>query len=65
MPADLNQTKIDFQQGFGFPGVVGAIDGTHVKIESPGGPNAEVYRNRKSFFQHKCASSMRCQSQFY
>ena len=29
---------------------MGAIDCTHVKIRSPGGPNAELYRNRKGYF---------------
>lgn len=33
-----------------FPRCVGAIDCTHVKIQSPGGNNAELYRNRKGFF---------------
>lgn len=33
-----------------FPRVIGAIDGTHIKILSPGGDNAEIYRNRKLFF---------------
>ncbi|KAG8235094.1 hypothetical protein J437_LFUL015622 [Ladona fulva] len=32
----------------GFPGVLEAIDGTHIEIEIPGGPNA-VYRNRKGY----------------
>ncbi|KAG5863175.1 hypothetical protein JTB14_018831 [Gonioctena quinquepunctata] len=34
----------------GFPKVQALIDCTHVKIDSPGGDNAEIYRNRKSFF---------------
>ncbi|XP_063917859.1 putative nuclease HARBI1 [Zophobas morio] len=42
------------QQGFfsiaAFPRVIGAIDGTHIKIQSPGGNDAEIYRNRKQFF---------------
>ncbi|KAJ3663949.1 hypothetical protein Zmor_008162 [Zophobas morio] len=42
------------QQGFyqlaRFPQVVGALDCTHIKIKSPGGENAEIYRNRKNFF---------------
>ena len=31
----------------GFPGVIGAIDCTHVTIQSPGGDDAELYRNKK------------------
>nr|XP_022910475.1 putative nuclease HARBI1 [Onthophagus taurus] len=33
----------------GFPGVNGCIDGTHIKNKSPGGQNAEVFRNRKGW----------------
>ncbi|CAG4939160.1 unnamed protein product [Colias eurytheme] len=33
-----------------FPKVIGAIDCTHVYIQSPGGNNAEYYRNRKDSF---------------
>lgn len=32
------------------PGVVGAIDFTHISIQPPGGRNSEVYRNRQGFF---------------
>lgn len=31
-------------------GVVGCIDGTHIPIPSPGGENAEMFRNRKGTF---------------
>lgn len=34
----------------GLPGVIGAIDCTHVPIQSPGGQDAEIYRNRKGQF---------------
>lgn len=37
-----------------FPRVIGAIDCTHIKIQSPGGENPEVYRNRKGFFSLNC-----------
>ena len=47
---DLNEIKVRFFQKYGFPGVLGLIDGTHIPIKSPGGNNAEVFRNRKSFF---------------
>jgi hypothetical protein len=30
-----------------FPGVIGAIDCTHVEVLAPGAPNREVFRNRK------------------
>lgn len=33
-----------------FPGVTGCIDCTHVRIKSPGGEHAEVFRNRKGYF---------------
>ncbi|CAG4975132.1 unnamed protein product [Colias eurytheme] len=34
----------------GFPRVVGAVDCTHIKINSPGGAQSEIYRNRKGYF---------------
>ncbi len=50
-PTDL-QTLRQKQEAFmriaGFPGVVGAIDGTHVRIISPT-VNEEAYVNRKGF----------------
>ena len=46
----LNDTKRDFWRIGEFPGVVGAIDCTHIKIVCPGGDNAELFRNRKGFF---------------
>ena len=32
------------------PGVIGAVDCTHVPIQSPGGEDGEIYRNRKGYF---------------
>ena len=34
----------------GLGGVIGAVDCTHVPIQSPGGDDAEIYRNRKGYF---------------
>lgn len=44
------ELKLRFYRIARFPNVLGAIDCTHVRIESPGGPDAEEYRNRKGFF---------------
>lgn len=33
-----------------FPRTIGALDCTHVRIQSPGGENAELFRNRKGYF---------------
>jgi len=46
----IKKTKQDFYNIAKFPMVIGAMDCTHVKIRSPGGDNAEAYRNRKHFF---------------
>ncbi|KAG8239321.1 hypothetical protein J437_LFUL018753 [Ladona fulva] len=53
MPTTARETAavaLQFYEISGFPGVLGAIDGTHIKIKNPGGPNSEVYRNRKGYF---------------
>lgn len=55
MPTTLEErrrTMAQFYDISGFPGVIGAIDCTHVKIQSPGGPYAELYRNRKGWFSY-------------
>jgi hypothetical protein len=51
---DNEQAKNKIKQSFfnisKFPRCVGAVDCTHVKIQSPGGNDAEIYRNRKGYF---------------
>jgi len=47
---ETKQVKQDFYNIAKFPMAIGALDCTHVKIRSPGGDNAEIYRNRKNFF---------------
>ena len=62
-PDDLDSLKQEFYRLYGFPYIVGAIDCTHVQIQSTGGPIAEVFRNRKGTFsinvQCICDSKMR------
>ena len=44
------KTKLEFWRISRFPGVLGTIDCTHIKIPCPGGRTAELYRNRKGYF---------------
>ncbi|CAK1580296.1 unnamed protein product [Parnassius mnemosyne] len=46
---DQDRVKIDFYDIARFPNVLGCIDCTHVKIQSPGGDDAELFRNRKGY----------------
>lgn len=39
-----------FFEGARFPGVLGALDCTHIPIQSPGHARGEIYRNRKGYF---------------
>ena len=47
---NLHETKRDFMNYSRIPSIIGAIDGTHVPIISPGGDNAELFRCRKGYF---------------
>ncbi|GBM93211.1 hypothetical protein AVEN_143155-1 [Araneus ventricosus] len=46
----ISQVSCKFYETSGFPCVFGALDCTHIPIVSPGGSNAELFRNRKGFF---------------
>jgi len=52
-PATAQQCS-DVMRGFyaiaSFPGVLGAVDCTHIPLQSPGGESAELFRNRKGYF---------------
>ena len=45
----ITNNKRAFYEVAAFPDVVGCIDCTHIPVRSPGGPTAEVYRNRKGW----------------
>ncbi|CAK8689627.1 unnamed protein product [Clavelina lepadiformis] len=47
---DLNNVKFHFKNIAQFPGVLGAIDCSHIPIKRPSGDNGELYRNRKGYF---------------
>lgn len=48
--AEQQEIQRRFYQQHGLPGVVSAVDGTHIPIVNPGGLHSELYRNRKRFF---------------
>ena len=43
------QVMQQFSASAGIPGVIGCVDGTHVPILSPGGPNAGIYHCKNHF----------------
>lgn len=49
-PNQIHQGQREFFEISGFIRVIGAIDCKHVRIQSYGGENAELYRNRKGYF---------------
>lgn len=53
MPQSLQKRReicAAFYSIAGFPNVIGAIDGSHIRVQSPGGRAAETFRNRKGYF---------------
>ncbi|RVE54447.1 hypothetical protein evm_000932 [Chilo suppressalis] len=48
--SELSKVKNKFFEIGCFPSVIGCIGCIHIKIKSPGGLSAEVYRNRKGWF---------------
>ncbi|XP_045499379.1 putative nuclease HARBI1 [Colias croceus] len=46
---EQENVKMEFYNISRFPNVLGCIDCTHVKIQSPGGDDAELFRNRKGY----------------
>lgn len=47
---EMNHNRDRFYAIAQFPDITGCIDCTHIRIKNPGGPFAEVFRNRKRYF---------------
>ncbi|XP_047511710.1 putative nuclease HARBI1 [Pieris napi] len=47
---EIRQNQQEFYRLARFPRVIGAMDCTHIRISSPGGEQAELFRNRKGYF---------------
>ncbi|XP_037827783.1 putative nuclease HARBI1 [Lucilia sericata] len=53
MPSNLSEEQEvmrEFKAIKNFPGIIGAIDGTHIKIKKTGGSLAQYYINRKGYY---------------
>lgn len=46
---EKNEIELFFRQKNGFPGIIGVIDGTHIKIDKPE-EDPESYINRKGYY---------------
>lgn len=51
---DILNAKAAFHRIGNHPLIIAGIDGTQVKVRSFGGDDAELYRNRKTFFSLNC-----------
>lgn len=47
---ERTEAKVEFFKKTGFPGVIGCVDGTHIKILTPRKQDQHRYYNRKGFF---------------
>lgn len=47
---EIVKAKKDFYDIARFPQIIASIDGTHIKIQNPGGNYGEMFRNRKRYF---------------
>ncbi|KAK9751543.1 hypothetical protein QE152_g4894 [Popillia japonica] len=53
-PEEIAHVEQEFMGMYCFPHVIGCIVGAHITIQSPGGDNAQSYRNRKGIFPIMC-----------
>ena len=47
---ERNEAKLQFFEKTDFPGVIGCVYGTHIKILAPNKEDQHLYFNRKRFF---------------
>lgn len=47
---EMHSAKQEFYRKYGFPNVIGAIDGTHIAIQKPCVWDAYSFFNRKSYY---------------
>ncbi|KAI8116175.1 putative nuclease HARBI1 [Lucilia cuprina] len=49
-PEEEPDTKQHFYSKYGIPGIIGVVDGTHVRIKSPKSEERHLYYNRKGYY---------------
>ena len=54
----------NFESDCHIPGVIGAIDGTHIRISKPPGELGEIFMNRKGFWSINCQLVCDCFMRF-
>lgn len=54
------EVKREFLQKFNMPGVVGCVDGTHIKIMGPNVDERHLYYNRKGYYSLNAMVVSRC-----
>lgn len=52
--AEIQMMKAKFHRIAQFPMCIACVDGTHIRTQSFGGNDAELYRNRKMYFSINC-----------
>jgi nuclease HARBI1 len=53
MPEGIDEQQVvvgDFHHKLNFPQVIGAIDGTHIRIKKINGDSGQYYVNRKGYY---------------
>lgn len=61
----MREIMHDFYRIAIFPGMTGCVNCTHIRIKSPGGDAAEVFRNREGVFSLNAQVSSRCLLKLY
>ena len=64
-PNNLSAVKEKFQYKYGIPGIIGAIDGTHIPIQKIGGDLSERFRCRKGYFSINVQAVCGLDNMFY
>lgn len=57
-PQEILDAKAAYYKVGNFPLCITCIDGTHIRVQSFGGDDAETFRNRKTYFSINCQGAV-------